>query len=85
MAPSPLDKQTACCKSAENGINGNHLAVFSVDIAISHHLHYPQLSTSIGVLVVLATPLKISKMAGTSDNYTFNSCCTGRLKIAIES
>ena len=49
-------------------IYGCHLTVFIVDLAFSHHFvlpYYPSYSTPIGVLVVLATPVKkISKLAG---------------------
>ena len=48
----------------ENGTNGHHLAVFSVD------------STLIGVLVVLAMPVKkLSKMPGNVASYPFNGWC----------
>ena len=43
-------------------MNGCHLAVFSVYIAFACHFvvtHPPPLSYSIGVLVVLAMPVKI--------------------------
>ena len=42
-------------------MHGCHLAVFSLDIAFTHHFmatHLPPPSHPIGVLVVLAVPLK---------------------------
>ena len=48
---------------AENGTNGCHLAIFSVDVAFAHYFVAPTTpppSTPVGVLVVLAMPVKIS-------------------------
>ena len=45
----------------ENGPNGSHFPVFSEDIVIAHHFvatHPPIPSHHIGVLVVLAMPIK---------------------------
>ena len=45
----------------ENGTNGSHLAAFSEDVAFAHHFvapRLPPLSHPIGVLVVLAMPMK---------------------------
>ena len=39
----------------------------------------------VGVLLVLATPVKLSKMAGNSASYSPNSWWVDRLQIAIES
>ena len=55
----------------ENGTNGSHFPVFSEDIAFAHHFvatHPPP--PPIGVLVVLATPVKrLSKMVGNPASY----------------
>ena len=45
----------------------------------------PPPPTPIGVLVVLAILVKLSKMAANSFSYPFNSWCIGRLWIIIES
>ena len=45
----------------ENGTDGNHFPVFSEDVAFAQHFmatHPPLLSHPIGVLVVLAMPVK---------------------------
>ena len=82
MALYPLDKQTAGCNlphdwlmnltidcviyGSENGTNGCHLALFSVDVAFTYHLvasHHPLLSNPIRVLVVLAMPLQLAQLA----------------------
>ena len=43
----------------KNGTNGHHLAVFSVDIAFAcHFVAPPPTFTPIGVLMVLAMPVK---------------------------
>ena len=55
---------------------GYHLAAFSVDIAFAHHFvgtRPPLTLPSVGVLVVLATPVKLSKMVGNSASYPLNS------------
>ena len=60
----------------ENGTNGYHLALFSVDVAFSYHFvatHSPPLFHSVGVLVVLATP-------GTSKNLKWQ-----KIQLAIHS
>ena len=52
-----IDLATVCDVWGENGTNGYHLAVFSVDVAFACHFvatHHPLLSHPIGVLVVLA-------------------------------
>ena len=58
-----LGMDLAACMTCggENDTNGSHLAVFSEDIAFAHHLvafHPPPSSHPIGVLVVLAMPVK---------------------------
>ena len=89
MAPSPVNKQPAGYKShdwlvslamicvSENNASGCHLAVFSKDVAFAHHFvatYPPSLSHSIGVLVILTTPvIKLFKMASYSASYPFNS------------
>ena len=99
MALSPLDKQTASCNlprawlmnlamdcvicRSENGTNGCHLVLFSVDVAFTLHLvapHHPLLSNPIGVLIVLAMPVKVAQLS----TYPFNSWCIDRVWIAIE-
>ena len=44
----------------ENGTNGSHLAVRSEDVALAHHFMAPcpPPSHTVGVQVVLATPVK---------------------------
>ena len=45
----------------QNGINVSHLPVFSEDVAFTHHFiapHPPPPSRPIGVIVVLAIPVK---------------------------
>ena len=45
----------------ENGTNGSHFRVFSEDVAFAHHFvatRLPPPSHPIGVLVVLAMPVK---------------------------
>ena len=57
--------------SDEHGTNGCHLAVLSVDMTlptISWLLSHP-----VGVLVVLATSVKISEMTGSSASYPLDS------------
>ena len=58
-------------------------AVFREDVAFARHFvatHPPPPSHPVGVLVVLTTLVKkLSKMAGYSDNYPFNSWCIGRV------
>ena len=59
---------------SENDIDGCHLAVSSVDVTFGHHFvatHLP--SHPIGVLIVLDTPVTLSKMAGSSASYPLNS------------
>ena len=51
----------------ENGTNECYLAVFSEHIAFAHHFVAP--CPPVGTLVVLATPVKLSKMVGNSDSY----------------
>ena len=56
------------------------MAVFSEDLAVARHfVTIPALPPShpAGMLVVLTTPVKLSKMAGYSASYSFNSWCTG--------
>ena len=56
----------------ENGTNGSLLAVFSEDVAFAHHFVAPNMpppSHPIGMLVLLATSVKISKMAGNPARY----------------
>ena len=50
----------------ENCASGYHLAVLSVDAAFDYHFMatHPLPSYPIGVLVVLAIPVKLSKMVG---------------------
>ena len=43
------DQQLCVICGGENGTNGHHYAVFSVDIAFAHH---PPPSTPIGVLAI---------------------------------
>ena len=61
----------------ENDTNGCHLAGFGEDVAFAHHFvatHPPPLSHPVGVLLVLAMPVKnLSKMAGNSASYLPNS------------
>ena len=61
-------------------VDASYLAVFSVNIAFSCHFVWllTPPSTSIRVLVVLAMPVKPSKMAGNSAIYPFNSWCIDR-------
>ena len=59
---------------------------FNVNIC-SHHFvapHHPPPFTPVEVLVVLAMPIKRSKMMCNSASYPFNSWCIERLWIAIE-
>ena len=56
-----MDLAALCDKWRENGTNGSHLAVFSEDVAFACHFVAPRPpppSHPIGVLVVLATPVK---------------------------
>ena len=73
-----MDLAACVICGGENGTNGYHLADFSEDVAFAHHFvatcpappSYP-----IGVLLVLATPVKkLSKMAEDLANYSPNSC-----------
>ena len=58
-----------------NDTSGCHLAVFSEDVAVARHF-----VAKAGMLVVLTTPVKkLSKMAGYSASYSFNSWCIGRV------
>ena len=69
-----MDLAACMLCGGENGTNGCHLAVFSVDIAFSRHFvatHLP--SHPIGVLLVLATPTRLSKMTDNSASYSLNS------------
>ena len=72
----------------ENGTNGCQLTVFSLDVAFARHflsICPPPCSSPTGVLVILATPVKILyKMVGNSARYTPNSWLIDRLWIAIE-
>ena len=65
---------------------------FSEDVAVARHFvaarppSLPPPTHPAGMLVVLTTPVKnLSKMAGYSASYSFNSWCIGRVSIAIES
>ena len=56
-----MDLAAYVTRGGENGTSGCHLAVFSKDIAFTCHLVAPRLpppSHPIGVLVVLAAPVK---------------------------
>ena len=58
------------------------MAAFSEDVTFARHFvatRTPPPSHSVGVLVVLTTPVKISKMTGYSASYPFNSWCIGRV------
>ena len=67
----------------ENGTNGHHLAVFSINITFTHHFvapHHPPPSIHMGELVALAMPVKkLSKMVGNTASYPFNSWCIDRI------
>ena len=67
----------------ENGPNGCHLAGFSEDIAFARHFvatYAPPPSHPVGVLpVLLATPVKLSKMVGNLASYSPNSWQIDRL------
>ena len=57
----------------DNGTNGRHLVVFSVDIALAHFvdpLHPYRSACGIGY-----ASKKLSKMVGNSASYPFNSWC----------
>ena len=68
-----------------NDTNGCPLIVFSLDIVFAHHFmatHPTPSSYSIGVLVVLAMPVKelsTCKMAGSSASYPLNNWLIDRL------
>ena len=56
-----MDLAVLCDSGGENGINGCHLAGFSEDVAFGHHFVatcLPPPSHPIGMLLVLATPVK---------------------------
>ena len=58
------------------------LAGFGEDVPFARHFvatHPPPLSHPVGVLLVLATPVKKSKMAGNSASYSPNSWWVDRL------
>ena len=59
----------------ENGTDGHHLAVYSVDVTFTCHF----VATQIGVLVILVTLVKISRKAGNSDSYSLNNWWIGGL------
>ena len=65
----------------ENDTNGCHLAGFSEDVAFARQFvdsHPPPPSHPAGVLLILATPVKLSTMAGNSASYSPNSWWIGR-------
>ena len=63
--------------------NGCHLAGFGEDVPFVRHFmatHPPHPPTLVGVLLVLATPVKkLSKIAGNSASYSPNSWWVERL------
>ena len=68
-----MDLAALCDLGGANGTDGHHLVVYSVDVTFGCNFmatHLP--SHSIGVLVVLATPVKVSRKAGNSASYPPN-------------
>ena len=67
----------------ENDTNGCHLAGFGEDVVFACHFmatHPPPPSHPVGVLLVLAIPVKkLSKLAGNSASYLPNSWWVDRL------
>ena len=72
-----MDLAACVICGAQNDTNECHLADFTVDAVSANHFmasYHPN-----GMLVVLTIPGKISKMAGNSGSYPFDSCCVDRL------
>ena len=66
-----------------NDTSGCHLAVFSEDLAVAHHFVAtrppPTLPPCRNASGIDYPVKKLSKMAGYSANYSFNSWCKGRV------
>ena len=72
----------------QNGINGCHLAVFSLDVAFAHHFMaiclLPTIPPYRNASDIGYASKKLSKMVGNSASYLLNSWLTDGLQIAIE-
>ena len=86
MAPSPLDKQPAGYKSPHDWMVrlGMAFGCYQFTWTINSPCidsHRPSLSTPIAMLVIIfgIASKKLSKMAGNSVSYSFNSYCIYRL------
>ena len=81
-----MDLASLVIREIENGAIGFHLAIFSVDVpfAMLHHPHIHPYESACGMYIECASE-KLSKMVCNLARYPFNSWCTDRLWITIES